>query len=388
MAEKDYYKVLGVPQSASTADIKAAYRKLALKYHPDRNPDNKEAEAKFKEVSQAYSVLSDDSKRKTYDQYGQAGVDGMNQGGFGSHGGSQGMNMDDIFENFGDIFGEIFGGSTRQQKKAGPARQRGHDLHKDMSITLKESFLGAAKEVSYYRFVACADCDGQGAARGTAIETCRECHGQGQITQRVNFFMYAKPCTACAGQGYTLKNPCKTCAGQSRVQKYERFTITVPAGIFDGAELRIAGKGDAGVYGGPAGDLFVKIEVMPDASFKRVGDDLVCNIILTYPQLVFGCQVDIETIDGSKESIKIKKGCPVGEKIIIPGKGFKKIRGKTTGNLVVITKCYIPKKLSESAKETLMEYASLEQTQSEKMQHASGNADEGGIIGFFKKFLG
>jgi len=379
MAQKDYYDILGVSKSSSADEIKAAYRKLALKYHPDRNPDNKGAEEKFKEATQAYEVLSDAQKRQQYDQVGHAGYENM-----GGHGGGHGnMDMDDIFEQFGDIFGDIFGGGQQQRrksKKAGPEPKRGHDLYKEVVITLKDAFLGHKEEISFYRFFACDACEGKGMEKGTSVQTCAACNGQGQKQFRQGFFMYSQTCNSCGGQGYTIASPCSSCKGQSRKQLYDKFSVNIPRGIYDGAELRIAGKGDAGVYGGPAGDLFIKILVQEDKKFKRVEDDLVAKVMLTYPQLVLGSQVEIESIDGTKETIKIPKGCPVGEKIVLAGKGFHKIRGNVRGNLVVITQCHIPKNLSADAKEKLMQYSEIIGT------NTSGN--ESSIVGFFKKFLG
>lgn len=376
MAKRDFYEVLGVPRSASLEEIKAAYRKLALKYHPDRNPGNKEAEEKFKEAAEAYEVLSEAQKRKAYDQFGHAGMAGA----AGGPHGPGGMNMDDIFANFGDIFGDIFGEQRRTRKKAtGPEPRRGHDLHKDISITLKESYTGTKQEVSYYHFEICDTCKGKGTKPGTKPQACAACKGTGQMHYSQGFFMYSQPCPTCGGQGFTIPSPCPACNGQSRKQVYDKFNVTIPAGIFDGAELRIAGKGDAGVFGGSSGDLFLKVTVTPDAHFKRVGDDLTCTVILTYPQLVFGSQVEIQNIDGTKETIKVSKGCPVGERIIIAGKGFPKLRGSGRGNLVMITNCDVPKKLSEKAKELLAEYSKEIGTSTQ------GNS---GIAGFFKKFLG
>jgi molecular chaperone DnaJ len=377
MDNKDYYKVLGVPQTASEADIKAAYRKLALKYHPDRNPNNKEAENKFKEAAQAYEVLSDPEKRKRYDQFGAAGVDGMGAG--------NAQNMDDIFSNFGDIFGDIFGTGQPKRKK-GPTAARGHDLIKELSITLKESYLGTKKDINMYRLTPCAACNSMGTKKGTAAQQCTTCKGTGQMTYRQGFFMYSQACGSCNGNGYTIPSPCSTCSGQSRIQQHDKFSVNIPSGVYDGAELRIAGKGDAGIYGGPTGDLFIKIQVQPDKTFKRVGDDLVCSVMLTYPQLVLGSQVEITSIDDTKETIKIKKGCPVGEKIVVTGKGFNKVRGNTRGNLVVITKCHIPTKLSDQAKKALLEYSA--QLESDGTTAADAKQDDGSIIGFFKKFLG
>lgn len=378
MEKQDYYKILGVPKTASEAEIKAAYRKLALKYHPDRNPDNKESESKFKEAAQAYEVLSDSKKRSAYDQFGQAGVDGMAGHGGGAH---HNMNMDDIFSNFGDIFGDMFNqGKQKKRKNGGPQPQRGHDLSKDVTITLQEAFLGVKKEIKYYHFFACESCDGKGAKKGTSVQSCQPCDGNGQMHFRQGFFMYSQPCGSCAGHGYIMPSPCDECKGQSRIQKYDKFSINIPKGVYHGADLRITQKGDAGVYSGTTGDLFINIKVEEHTKFKRDEDDLVCSVLLTYPQLVLGAQVEIESIDGSKHTIKIKKGCPIGERIIIPGKGFQKIRSTTCGNLVVIAKCHIPTSISAEAKKSLVDYSNTIGTSTQN--------NEGSIAGFFKKFLG
>ena len=373
MEKKDYYKVLGVSKTATSDDIKKAYRKLAMKYHPDRNPDNKEAENKFKEAAEAYEVLSNPEKRQQYDQFGHAGP----MGGFG-----QGMDMNDIFRNFEDVFGDLFGQKTqrRSSRQAGPTPKRGHDLAKELSLTLEEAFLGTKKDIKLYHFVPCATCEGRGMPKGSKPTTCSECQGSGQVGYQHGIFMYSQTCGTCHGEGYTMSNPCTTCKGHSRVQQYDTVSVAIPQGIFDGAELRVQHKGDAGVFGGSAGDLYIKIRVQPHKAFTRVGDDLECTITLTYPQLVLGCQLDVENIDGSKESLKIKKGTPVGERLIIPGKGFHKIRGTGRGNLTVITHCHIPKKLPQNAEDLLKDYSQIIGT--------SVDPDEGSIAGFFKKFLG
>ncbi|MGB8468247.1 MAG: molecular chaperone DnaJ [Candidatus Babeliales bacterium] len=379
MAKHDYYEILGVARTATEQEIKAAYRKLALKYHPDKNPNNKEAENKFKEAAEAYEVLSDTQKRQQYDQFGHAGLEG---GAGGFHG--QNASMDDIFDQFGDIFSELFGGggSKRQKRsrKAAPAPQRGHDLRKETTITLKEAFLGTKRELSYYRFVACAVCDNKGVQKGTSYETCTACHGTGQQTYQQGFFAFSQPCATCQGQGYTIPSPCKACGGQSRIQKLEKMSPNIPRGIFDGAELRVSGMGDSGVFGGEAGDLYLKITVQPDKQFRRDGDNLETTLLLTYAQLVFGCQLEIENIDGTKETIKVPKGTRVGETIIIASKGFYRINSTKRGNLVIITNCYIPTSLDTTAQEKLKEYATL--------TGDSVSEPEGGITGFFKKFLG
>ncbi len=380
--QRDLYEILGVARTASQDDIKAAYRKLALKYHPDRNPDNKEAEEKFKEAASAYEVLSDAEKRQQYDQFGHAGVNNM------GHGQSD-MDMQDIFEHFGDIFGDIFGsmqggngrrGRGNSRRAGGLAAKRGHDLSQALVISLREAFTGTKKEIGFNHFVSCETCLGKGTQAGTAISDCKECHGTGQHHYQQGFFMFTQPCPVCGGQGATIPSPCKTCQGQSRIQKFDKFTIAIPSGIFDGAELRITGKGDAGVYGGKPGDLILEVKVSPDQKFRREGDDLICSGMLTYPQLVFGSQLDIENIDGSTESIKIPKGCPAGERILVLGKGFARLRGKGHGNLVFIAHCHIPKKISSEARELLSRYSAEIGT--------STDTAPGIIASFFKKFLG
>lgn len=376
MNQTDYYKILGVTRSATNDEIKAAYRKLALKYHPDRNPDNKEAEEKFKEAAQAYEILSDSKKRAQYDQFGQTGPEGMGEGNNYTN-----MNMDDIFENFGDIFGSMFGSNTQKRKATGPSPKAGLDLGKEIVISLKDSFLGIKKDISYYRFTTCKQCKGSGTREKTKPQACSTCKGLGQLQYRQGFFMYAQTCSNCAGEGFIILNPCQSCHGQSRIQQYDKFTVSIPAGVFDNAELRIPEKGDAGVYGGPSGNLYIKVKIQEDKNFKRIKDDLICSVILTYPQLTLGCQVEIESIDGSKHTIKIPRGCQIGERILIPGKGFLKLRGNVRGNLVVITQCHIPKTLSPAAKKVLNTY-------SKEIGTTVTNNQDGYIASFFKKFLG
>lgn len=379
MKKRDFYEVLGVSKTATPDEIKKAYRALAMKYHPDRNPNNKEAEEKFKEVQEAYDTLSDAKKRQMYDQFGH---DGMQYGGAG------GQDMGDIFGQFGDqfedIFSNIFGGGGRRQKqrkKTAPTPQRGHDLGHDISITLEEAFSGAKKDVTYYHFVPCATCKHTGMTKETTLETCTVCNGTGQLQYGGGMlFIQTGACHACSGQGFTFKNPCKTCHGQSRVQKYDTISVSVPKGIYSGTTMRVTGAGDAGVYGGPAGDLLLNVTVVPHKRFKRVNDDLECTVAVTYPELVFGAYIDIENIDGSKESIKINRGCPVSERITVKGKGFTRLRSAGRGNLVVTTTCHIPTELSKEAEKTLRAYSEQIGTKID--------SNDGIISGFFKKFLG
>lgn len=374
MPKKDYYETLGVTKDSSADEIKKAYRKLALKYHPDRNPGNKKAEEKFKEAAEAYDVLSDSKKRQQYNQFGHASM-----GGNADY--THFTNINDIFESFGDIFGDIFGrGRSRKSYQTGPIPKHGHNLSKEIEISLKDSYIGSKQSVTVFHYVPCPTCNETGCKPGAKPMQCQKCKGSGEIHYRQGFFSFAQTCSSCDGEGYVITSPCPSCKGQSRIQKYEKFTVSIPAGIYDNAELRLSGKGDAGVYGGESGDLYLRIMVYPEKHFYRKDYDLVTELILPYPQLVLGCQVEIENIDRNKEIVKIPQGCPVGKKIIITGKGFKKIRGYGRGNLVVIAQCEIPHKINSETKEALLKY-------SQKLGKNCQNQNSG-ISGFFKKFLG
>lgn len=381
--KKDFYGVLGVSKTASSDEIKKAYRSLAMKYHPDRNPNDKSAEEKFKEVQEAYSVLSDAQKRKQYDQFGAEGMDGAGFQGF--------QDMGDIFrqhfgdQGFEDIFSTIFGGGApggkRRKKEVGPTPQRGLDVEKDLTITLEEAFTGIKKDITIYHFVPCDVCKHTGKQADSKVEVCPTCHGTGTLSYSSGIlFVQAGTCHTCSGQGFIFKNPCTKCHGQSRIQQYDTISATIPKGIYNDVILRIQGAGDAGVYGGPAGDLLLHITIAPHKRFKRSKDDLACTIAVTYPQLVLGALIEIENIDGTKESLKIPRGCSVGEQIIIKNKGFPRLRESGRGNLIVTTACDIPTSLSSEAEKTLRTYSE---------EIGTKVAEEAGTIsGFFKKFLG
>lgn len=376
MSKRDYYEILGVSKSASASEIKKSYRKLAMKHHPDRNPGDKKAEAAFKEATEAYEILSNEQKRARYDQYGHAGMNA----GSDYH---RYSDVNDIFSNFGDIFEHIFRGGGgpgghQQQRRSGPVPQQGHDLAYDMSIDLADAFNGCKKEIRIYHYVSCNTCKASGCKPGTRPSACTTCGGSGQSTVQQGFFAFSQPCRSCSGNGFSITDPCSDCRGQSRTQQYDKLSVTIPAGIFHGADLRIAGKGDAGTFGGPAGDLYIKTTVKPHDDFTRRGDDLVGTLRLTYPQLVLGSQLEVESVDGSKQSVKVPKGCTVGHEIVIPGKGFAQLRGRGAGNLVFVTTCRIPKKISAEAKKALLEYDKI-------VEHDESGA---GLFGFFKKFLG
>lgn len=371
--KRDYYEILGVSKTATPEEIKKAYRQLALKYHPDRNPGNKEAENKFKEATEAYEVLSDQQKKQRYDQFGHAG---MGQE-YGPH---HYEDMGDIFENFSDIFENLFGGSARprsQRRKSGPTPQRGHDLSQKIEISLKEAYNGCKKEIKIYRLETCDVCKGSGCKEGAKPTTCPTCQGQGTVQFRQGFFAYSQPCSTCQGQGFKISDPCTTCRGQTRIQKHEKLSVTIPAGIYHNAELRISEKGDAGIFNGEAGDLYLGVTIQPDPLFSRDGDDLIISANFSYPQLVLGGQIEVELPDNTKEVVKIPKGCPAGKLLRIPGKGFAKLHERGRGNLIVVAHCDIPTKLSEDAKQALLVYA-------EKLDVHNKNA---GFSGFFKKLF-
>ncbi|MCK4499348.1 molecular chaperone DnaJ [Candidatus Babeliales bacterium] len=375
MAKRDYYKILGVEKNAAQTDIKKSYRKLALKYHPDRNPDNKKAEENFKEAAEAFEVLSDAKKRARYDQVGHSGM----------HSGSdyhQYSNMDDIFSAFGDIFGNMFGGGGHRssRQRTGPTPRAGHDLSQEINITLKESFEGIKKDIGIYRYSNCNKCAGRGTAVGSKADICPQCQGAGQVYTQQGFFSYAQTCTKCRGEGFIIINPCSTCRGKSRTQQHEKLSITIPKGIFNGADLRLSGKGDAGIFGGHSGDLYLKVHVMKNKHFSRRNNDLITTLRLTYPQLVLGCQIEVESIDGSKEMLKIPKGCSVGYEIIIPNKGFYSPGTSRRGDFVIITQCDIPSRLTKKAKDALLELSEELGTEC--------RSDNGGITGFFRQFMG
>lgn len=375
MSKRDYYEILGVSKDASQDEIKKSYRKLAIKNHPDKNPDNKEAEDRFKEAAEAYEVLSNTEKRQKYDQFGHSGM----QGGFDYN---QYSNLNDIFESFGDVFGNIFGGSQgrSRSRRSGPTPQQGHDLAQNVTISLKESYLGSKKEIKTYHYVACEECRGSGCKSGTKAATCHDCGGTGQKVARQGFFSFSQPCATCWGKGYAIPTPCVACKGQSRLQKHDRLTITIPSGIYNEAELRVSGKGDAGVFGGPSGNLYLKVSVEKEKAFFRRNNDLVTYLTLTYPQLVLGAHIEVENIDGTKHTVKIPKSCPVGKEISLIGKGFSDLHSRSVkGNLVFIAQCDIPRRLNQETHDSLLAYA----------KHLGNQASsDGGIIGFFKKFLG
>ncbi|WP_010247851.1 molecular chaperone DnaJ [Acetivibrio cellulolyticus] len=357
--KRDYYEVLGVDKSASDADIKKAYRKMAKQYHPDMNPGNKEAEAKFKEANEAYEVLSDSQKRAQYDQFGHAGFE---QGGFG--GGFNGDFGD--FGGFGDIFETIFGGSgfggRSSSTKARRGPQKGADLKTSVDISFEEAAFGVEKEISINRMEVCEKCEGSGAKPGTQPSTCQHCNGTGQIQykQRTPFgqFVNIKTCDVCHGEGKVITSPCEACNGKGRIRKPKKMKVNIPAGIDDGQTISLRGEGEPGSKGGPGGDLYISIRVKPHAIFQRQGNDVVCEMPITFVQAALGTELEVPTLDG-KVKYTVPEGTQTGSVFRLKGKGIPFLRGNGRGDQYVKVQVEVPTKLNDKQKSILKDFAEL-----------------------------
>ena len=356
MAKRDYYEVLGVGKDASEDEIKKAYRKIAIKYHPDRNPGNKEAEEKFKEAAEAYDVLHDPQKRQQYDQFGFNGPAG---GGFGEFNGGS-MNMDDIFSMFGDIFGGRagFGGFGGGQRR--PQQYRGSDLRLKVRLSLNDVANGVTKKFKVRKDVVCSHCHGSGAESGSAAETCPTCHGSGVVMHTTqSFFGMVQTqgvCPTCDGEGKVIKNKCHNCGGSGIVKGEEVVEINIPAGVAEGMVVNIPGKGNAGKHNGINGDIQVYIEEEPNDTFVRDGNNLIYNLLLDFPTAALGGEVEIPTIEGTKLKVKIENGTQPGKTLRLKGKGLPAVQGygRGIGDLVVNISVYVPKTLSKDEKEALL----------------------------------
>ena len=376
MADKrDYYEVLGVSKGASDDEIKKAYKKQARKYHPDLNPDNKEAEEKFKEVNEAYEVLSDSTKKARYDQYGHAGVDpNFGAGGFG--GGFDG-NFD--FGDLGDIFGSFFGGGFGGGRRSNPnAPQRGESIRLSLAITFEEAAFGCEKDVTVERMEQCGTCHGNGCAPGTTPEVCPDCHGSGQVQVRrqtpMGVFATTSPCGRCGGKGKIIHQPCTDCKGSGSVRKRKTIKASIPAGIDNGQTISIRGQGHAGKNGGPAGDLLITITVKPHELFRREGTSILCDAPITFAQAVLGAELEIPTIDG-KVKYDLPEGTQTGTTFRLKGKGIPSINGRGRGDQYVTVYIDTPKNLNKEQKEALKKFA-----------EAVGDTNYEERRKFFKKF--
>lgn len=341
MAKRDYYEILGVERSADEREIKKAYKRLAMKYHPDRNPDNPESEEKFKEAKEAYEILSDAQKRAAYDKFGHAGVD-PNQAGPGGFGG--GADFGDVF---GDIFGDIFGGGRRSQRAA-----RGADLRYNMELTLEEAVRGVSKEIKVPTLVECDECHGSGARTGTSAQTCPTCHGSGQVQMRQGFFAVTQACPHCHGKGKIITDPCRKCHGDGRVQKTKTLSVKIPADVDTGDRIRLAGEGEAGEFGAPAGDLYVQVHVKDHPIFVRDGNNLYCEIPISFTTAALGGEVAVPTLDG-RLMLKIPAETQSGRMFRLRGKGVRSLRSGSEGDLLCKAVVETPVKLSDEQKELL-----------------------------------
>jgi len=377
-AKEDFYKLLEVDRNASEAEIKKSYRKMAMKFHPDRNKENPEAaEKKFKQIKEAYEVLSDPKKRSAYDQFGHAGVD-PSMGGRGGFGGAE--SFSDIF---GDVFGDIFGGGGRQQRSS---VQRGADLRYNLELTLEEAVGGTEATVKVPVLVACGECSGSGAKKGSSPVICSTCHGHGQIRMQQGFFSVQQTCPTCRGTGKQIKDPCAKCYGQGRVQETKTLNVKVPAGVDTGDRIRLAGEGEAGVNGGPSGDLYVQVQVKDHSIFTRDGANLYCEVPISFPTACLGGELEVPTLDG-KVKLKIPAETQTGKLFRLRGKGVKPVRGGAVGDLLCRVQIETPVRLTKE-QQALIEklQASLEGGGKQHSPQEHGWMD--GVKSFFDKLTG
>lgn len=370
MAKKrDYYEVLGVDRNASESEIKKSYRKLAMQYHPDKNPDNREAEEKFKEASEAYEVLHDSEKRKIYDQFGHEGLSGRGFSGFAS--------FDDIFQSFGDIFEDFFGfGAGRSARRDRTRAAQGADLRHDIQIELEDAAFGKEVEIQVQKYIVCIACNGSGAKPGTEPQICPACHGRGQITRSQGFFSISTTCGTCRGEGRVIKDACPTCQGSGRSLRTKALTVKVPAGVDTGSHLRLRGEGEPGTNGGPAGDLYVVINVKHHKFFERHGDDVVCQIPISFPQAALGSDIPVPTLDG-EATLTIPKETQTGSVFRLSGVGIRHLRGHGRGDQVVQVIVETPGNLTKREEELFRELAQIRDS---KVKDKKG--------GFFERIRG
>jgi molecular chaperone DnaJ len=355
MAKRDYYEVLGVERGSSEADLKKAYRRLAMKHHPDRNPDDKASEEKFKEANEAYEVLSDASKRAAYDQYGHAGVDPSMGGGGGFGGAAGGANFSDIF---GDVFSDFFGGGQGRGGRGGA--QRGSDLRYTLELNLEEAVRGTTVSIRVPTLVNCKPCDGSGAKKGSAPVTCPTCGGIGQVRMQQGFFSVQQTCPRCHGQGKIISDPCDSCHGEGRVEEFKNLSVKVPPGVDTGDRIRLSGEGEAGTQGGPTGDLYVVISVRDHDIFQRDGKHLYCDVPISFTDAALGGELEVPTLDG-RVKLRIPEGTQTGKQFRLRGKGVAPVRGGGAGDLLCRVAVETPVNLSKRQRELLEELrASLE----------------------------
>ena len=347
MAKRCYYEILGLARSAGEQDLKSAYRKLAKDCHPDANGGDKDAERKFKELSEAYEVLKDPQKRAAYDHMGHAAFEGPGRGGHG-FGPDFASSMSDIFD---DLFGEFMGGRRGRQRSGG--RERGADLRYNMDIALPEAFAGKTAQIRVPTSVTCTTCSGAGAKAGTRPTTCPTCAGHGKVRATQGFFTIERTCPGCQGRGEIINDPCEDCTGSGRVMKERTLSVNIPAGVEDGTKIRLAGEGEAGLRGGPAGDLYIFLSIKPHEFFQRDGADIFCRVPISMTTAALGGQIDVPTIDGEKTRVKVPEGTESGKQFRLKGKGMPVLRSKVTGDMYIQVEVETPKNLSRKQRELL-----------------------------------
>ncbi|MFK8053342.1 MAG: molecular chaperone DnaJ [Woeseiaceae bacterium] len=351
MAKRDYYEVLGVGKSAEAAELKKAYRRLAMKHHPDRNPDDAEAEARFKEAKEAYEVLSSAEKRAAYDQFGHAGVSNSASGGQGGgFGGAESFS-----DMFGDVFGDIFGGGGGRRGGGGRQVYRGADLRYELEMSLEEAVRGENKTLEIPTYVGCDTCSGSGAAKGSQPETCDTCGGAGQVRMQQGFFSVQQTCPTCRGEGNTIKDPCKSCNGGGRIRKTRKLSVKIPAGVDSGDRIRLTGEGEAGRNGGPSGDLYVEVHLQAHEMFERDGPDLHCDVPLNFVTAALGGTVEVPTLDG-QVSLKVPQGTQTGKVFRLRGKGVPTVRIREPGDLYCRVSVETPVNLTGDQKDLLRKF--------------------------------
>ena len=356
MAKRDYYQVLGVSKTSSSDEIKKAYRKQALKYHPDRNKNDKTAEAKFKEASEAYHVLSDKERRVSYDQFGHAAFEGGGGQGFGG--------FDFNSSSFSDIFEDFFGDFGGGRGTSGRSNNRGNDLRYDVSINLEEAYKGIEKNVKYTTYKKCSSCSGSGAAKGSKPIKCNYCSGRGKVRTNQGFFTIQQTCPQCSGYGETISNPCKSCSGNGKVQGAENVTVKIPKGVDDGTRIRLSGKGEAGSKGGSSGDLYLFISIDNHNIFKRSEENLYYELPISFSDAALGTTVEVPSVDGGKSKIKIPAGTQHGKQFRLKGKGMPFMRRGDFGDLYVQVKTEVPVYLNKKQKELLEQFREIENDKS------------------------
>ncbi|HEY6860476.1 MAG TPA: molecular chaperone DnaJ [Pseudolabrys sp.] len=371
MSKRDFYEVLGVTRSCTEVELKAAFRKLAMQHHPDRNPGDKDCEHRFKEINEAYDVLKDGDKRAAYDRFGHAAFE---HGGMG--GAAHGFGAD-FGSTFADIFEGIFGmGSARGR---GSGRERGSDLRYNMEISLDEAFTGKTAQIRIPTSVTCEACSGSGAKAGTKPKSCATCGGAGKIRHAQGFFTLERTCPACHGRGQVIDDPCKVCSGGGRVTRERTLSVNIPTGVEDGTRIRLAGEGEAGVRGGPAGDLYIFLEVAPHEFFQRDGADLHCRVPITMTNAALGGEFEVPAIDGSKVRVKVPAGTQTGRRFRLAGKGMPVLRSKQTGDMYVQVAVETPQNLTKRQRELLAEF--------EKLSSEENQPESAGFFSRVKEFL-